>query len=83
VLQLVNIKPKSNDEKKQGENQQNTEEWGEFLHIPNKRFYDFSAIREEIKADTDRVAGSNCGVSPLPIHLKIYSPQYVISKTFS
>ena len=24
-------------------------EWGEFLHIPNKRFYNFSDIRREMK----------------------------------
>ncbi|MCP8717461.1 MAG: dynamin family protein [Asgard group archaeon] len=49
-------------------------EWGEFLHIPNKRFYDFHDIRREIESETARIAGQNKGISRLPINLKIYSP---------
>ncbi|KAM9909336.1 hypothetical protein OXX69_005519 [Metschnikowia pulcherrima] len=58
-----------------GNSEQNSEpsEWGEFLHIPNKRFYDFHAIRREIEAETARIAGRNKGISRLPINLKIYS----------
>ncbi|SGZ53401.1 CIC11C00000002071 [Sungouiella intermedia] len=48
-------------------------EWGEFLHIPNKRFYNFHAIRDEIARETSRIAGRNKGISRLPINLKIYS----------
>ncbi|OBA23567.1 hypothetical protein METBIDRAFT_38369 [Metschnikowia bicuspidata var. bicuspidata NRRL YB-4993] len=48
-------------------------EWGEFLHIPNKRFYNFHAIRREIENETARIAGQNKGISRLPINLKIYS----------
>lgn len=48
-------------------------EWGEFLHIPNKRFYSFHAIRDEIANETSRIAGRNKGISRLPINLKIYS----------
>lgn len=48
-------------------------EWGEFLHIPNKRFYNFHAIRDEIANETSRIAGRNKGISRLPINLKIYS----------
>ena len=57
-------------------------EWGEFLHAPGKRFYDFGQIRDEIVRDTDRLAGPGGakGVSPTPIHLKIYSPR-VLSLT--
>jgi len=50
------------------------EEWGEFLHLPGKRFYDFTAIRQEIIRDTDRLTGKNKGINATPIHLKIYSP---------
>lgn len=39
----------------------------------NNRFFNFNEIREEINNETDRVTGKNKGVSPLPIHLKIYS----------
>ncbi|GAA5898930.1 hypothetical protein JCM5296_004420 [Sporobolomyces johnsonii] len=49
------------------------QEYGEFLHI-DKRFYDFQEIRKEIESETLRVAGGNKGISRLPIHLKIYSP---------
>ncbi|MQL78741.1 hypothetical protein Taro_011153 [Colocasia esculenta] len=49
-------------------------EWGEFLHLPGKRFFDFAAIRREIQVETDREAGGNKGVSDKQIRLKIFSP---------
>lgn len=49
-------------------------EWGEFLHIPGKRFYNFDCIRKEIENETSRIAGKNKGISRIPINLKIYSP---------
>ncbi|KAI0737311.1 dynamin protein dnm1 [Daedaleopsis nitida] len=48
-------------------------EWGQFLHI-DKRYTDFNDIRREIEQETFRVAGQNKGISKLPIHLRIYSP---------
>lgn len=33
------------------------EEWGEFLHLPSNRFYDFGAIRKEIEKETERMSG--------------------------
>jgi len=53
------------------------DEWVEFLHIPNKRFYDFDQVRDEIEAETDRTTGKNKGISPKPINLKVYSPNVV------
>jgi len=50
-------------------------EWGEFLHRPNEKFFDFNEIREEIIRETDRVTGKNKGISHLPINLKIHSPK--------
>lgn len=50
------------------------QEWGEFLHIPGKRFYNFDNIRKEIENETSRIAGKNKGISRIPINLKIYSP---------
>lgn len=50
------------------------EEWGEFLHIPGQRFYDFNQIRREIEQETARIAGNNKGINRLPINLKIFSP---------
>lgn len=49
-------------------------EWGEFLHIPGRKFYDFRDIRREIEAETNRIAGGNKGINRLPINLKIFSP---------
>lgn len=49
-------------------------EWGKFLHNKDKTFYDFTEIRKEIEAETDRGCGSNKGISKEPINLKIYSP---------
>ncbi|CDO97375.1 unnamed protein product [Coffea canephora] len=65
VLQLVQTrrKPDGTDE-----------EWGEFLHLPGKRFYNFNEIRKEIEAETVREAGLNKGVSDKQIRLKIFSP---------
>ncbi len=40
----------------------------------DKRFTDFGEIRKEIEQETFRVAGQNKGISKLPIHLRIYSP---------
>ncbi|XP_007502619.1 dynamin-1-like protein isoform X7 [Monodelphis domestica] len=53
------------------------EEWGKFLHTKNKLYTDFDEIRQEIENETERISGSNKGVSPEPIHLKIFSPNVV------
>ncbi|XP_064457370.1 dynamin-like isoform X2 [Ornithodoros turicata] len=58
VLQLINS---------------NTEH-GEFLHCRGKKFTDFAEIRKEIEDETDRVTGSNKGISNVPINLRVYSP---------
>jgi hypothetical protein len=41
---------------------QNADEWGEFLHMPGKKYYDFNEIREEIVRDTDLKCGKNTGM---------------------
>nr|XP_037850000.1 dynamin-1 isoform X4 [Chlorocebus sabaeus] len=58
VLQLVNA----------------TTEYAEFLHCKGKKFTDFEEVRLEIEAETDRVTGTNKGISPVPINLRVYSP---------
>lgn len=35
------------------------DEWGEFLHLPGQKFYDFAEIRAEIARETERVTGRN------------------------
>merc|ERR1712168_1438557 len=49
-------------------------EYGEFLHKKGVTFTDFVDIRKEIEAETDRVTGSNKGISNVPINLRVYSP---------
>ncbi|CAL5187919.1 unnamed protein product [Lathyrus oleraceus] len=61
VLQLVHV-------------QSSQPESAEFLHLPGRTFHDFSQVRAEIQAETDREAGGNKGVSDKQIRLKIYSP---------
>ncbi|XAO22369.1 hypothetical protein I312_101138 [Cryptococcus bacillisporus CA1280] len=55
-------------------NENNPDEWGEFLHLPGQKFHDFSQIREEIVRDTEKMTGKNAGISPNPINLRIFSP---------
>ncbi|CAN9510068.1 unnamed protein product [Ophioblennius macclurei] len=58
ILQLVNSKA----------------EYAEFLHCKGRKFVDFDEVRQEIEAETDRITGSNKGISPVPINLRVYSP---------
>ncbi|EFP89860.2 vacuolar protein sorting-associated protein 1 [Puccinia graminis f. sp. tritici CRL 75-36-700-3] len=53
---------------------QNPDEWGEFLHKPGEKFFDFNKIRDEIVRDTETKTGKNGGISPLPINLRVFSP---------
>ncbi|MCJ1264494.1 vacuolar protein sorting-associated protein 1 [Lobaria immixta] len=82
ILQLINrsgpTPPQTNgvlkSEIKIGDSETNSEEWGEFLHIPGQKFFDFNKIREEIVKETESKTGRNAGISPSPINLRIYSP---------
>ncbi|XP_053714545.1 dynamin-1a isoform X5 [Synchiropus splendidus] len=49
-------------------------EYAEFLHCKGKKFTDFDEVRQEIEAETDRITGANKGISPVPINLRVYSP---------
>uniref|UniRef100_A0A3Q1IUQ6 Interferon-induced GTP-binding protein Mx n=1 Tax=Anabas testudineus TaxID=64144 RepID=A0A3Q1IUQ6_ANATE len=49
-------------------------EYAEFLHCKGKKFTDFDEVRLEIEAETDRLTGANKGISPVPINLRVYSP---------
>uniref|UniRef100_A0A8C3C0X4 Dynamin-2 n=1 Tax=Cairina moschata TaxID=8855 RepID=A0A8C3C0X4_CAIMO len=53
---------------------ENFVEYAEFLHCKSKKFTDFDEVRQEIEAETDRVTGTNKGISPIPINLRVYSP---------
>ncbi|KAA0717446.1 Dynamin-1 [Triplophysa tibetana] len=49
-------------------------EYAEFLHCKGKKFTDFDEVRQEIEAETDRATGQNKGISPVPINLRVCSP---------
>ncbi|XP_072967351.1 phragmoplastin DRP1E-like [Typha angustifolia] len=53
------------------------QEYAEFLHLPRKKFTDFGLVRNEIQDETDRMTGKTKQISPVPIHLSIYSPHVV------
>lgn len=57
-------------------------EYAEFLHCKGKKFVDFDEVRAEIEAETDRITGSNKGISPIPINLRVYSPHGNGHKSF-
>ncbi|KAI5647567.1 hypothetical protein M9H77_33572 [Catharanthus roseus] len=52
-------------------------EYAEFGHLPRRRFTDFALVRKEIADETDRITGKSKQISPVPIHLSIYSPNVV------
>ena len=57
------------------------EEYGEFLHQPKKRYYDYRMIRQEIEAETERSCGAGTmAISSEPIRLRISSP-HVLTMT--
>ncbi|KAJ7684549.1 Dynamin central region-domain-containing protein [Mycena polygramma] len=70
----TNGAPQVNGTEKAADKQANADEWGEFLHLPGEKFYDFNKIREEIVRDTEAKTGRNAGISPQPINLRIFSP---------
>ncbi|XP_072567926.1 dynamin-2-like isoform X1 [Paramormyrops kingsleyae] len=49
-------------------------EYAEFLHCKGRKFVDFEEVRLEIESETDRITGSNKGISCVPINLRVYSP---------
>ncbi|XP_027334095.1 dynamin-related protein 1E isoform X4 [Abrus precatorius] len=51
-----------------------SQEYAEFLHLPRRKFTHFALVRQEIQDETDRVTGKTKQISPIPIHLSIYSP---------
>lgn len=54
-------------------------EWAEFLHCKGKKFNNFEEVRKEIEDETDRVTGSNKGISNIPINLRVYSPHGLLA----
>ncbi|KAB1225046.1 Dynamin-related protein 1E [Morella rubra] len=57
--------------------EEGSQEYAEFLHLSRRKFTDFSLVRKEIQDETDRLTGKSKQISPVPIHLSIYSPNVV------
>ncbi|XP_054005657.1 dynamin-1-like protein isoform X1 [Hylaeus anthracinus] len=77
VLQLV-YTPKDEREHRNAENGTlDLNEWGTFLHAKSRIYTNFDEIRKEIESETERMAGTNKGICPEPINLKIYSTSVV------
>ncbi|KAF1744257.1 hypothetical protein MXB_817, partial [Myxobolus squamalis] len=55
----------------------NVKEYGEFMHIPKKKFENFNEISSEITNNTNLLLGNDQNISKEPIVLKIYSPKVV------
>jgi dynamin 1-like protein len=51
--------------------------WVEFLHRPEQKFFDIPAIRREIQAETDRVAGTNKRLVPNALIIKVHASDVV------
>ncbi|KAM6092156.1 Dynamin-1-like [Nipponia nippon] len=77
ILQLVHVSAEDGRKTAGDENEIDAEEWGKFLHTKNKIYTDFDEIRQEIENETERISGNNKGISPEPIHLKIFSSNVV------
>ncbi|KAL9656542.1 hypothetical protein ABK040_005304 [Willaertia magna] len=61
-------------------NEMSNNEWGEFLHIPNKKFNNFNEIKEEIMTETKRITRTSNykkGSLNIPIYLNLYSPDFI------
>lgn len=52
-------------------------EWAEFSHRPGEKYTDFNKVKEEIEAETERIAGRNKDISSEPILLKILSSNVI------
>ncbi|KAL3470085.1 Dynamin central region-domain-containing protein [Aspergillus californicus] len=82
ILQLINIPSERHDRPDSDEihiphtaaSVAGQHEWAEFHHHPGRKFDDFALVKQEIEAETARIAGSNKGINRQPINLKIFSP---------
>ncbi|KAL4872143.1 hypothetical protein BDV12DRAFT_150943 [Aspergillus spectabilis] len=82
ILQLINIPSERHDKPENDEvhiphtaaSVAGQHEWAEFHHLPGRKFDDFALVKQEIEAETARIAGSNKGINRQPINLKIFSP---------
>lgn len=82
ILQLINVPSERDDKPGSDEihvphtaaSVADQQEWAEFHHLPGRKFQDFGLVKQEIEAETARIAGINKGINRQPINLKIFSP---------
>uniref|UniRef100_A0A8B9PNG8 Dynamin-1-like protein n=1 Tax=Apteryx owenii TaxID=8824 RepID=A0A8B9PNG8_APTOW len=73
ILQLVHVSPEDGRKTAGDENGKCDPRLGVFCLV----YTDFDEIRQEIENETERISGNNKGISPEPIHLKIFSSNVV------
>ena len=47
------------------------------MHLPKKKQTDFNEVEQEIRLQTDGLAGTNSGIVDKPIRVTVYSPKVV------
>uniref|UniRef100_H2Z988 Dynamin-1-like protein n=1 Tax=Ciona savignyi TaxID=51511 RepID=H2Z988_CIOSA len=57
------------------QNNGNVQEWVKFQHTKDKIFRSFKQVKKEIQKETERLSGTNKGISNESIRLKIFSPK--------
>ncbi|XP_074055599.1 LOW QUALITY PROTEIN: dynamin-1-like protein [Macrotis lagotis] len=82
IIQLVNVAfmdkqteaatPQIGEHEGKDQNSK-AEEWVTFSHQKHKLFTDFNDVQMEILKETDRISGTNMGISLEPLYLKIHS----------
>ncbi|XGW25509.1 hypothetical protein V3C99_006714 [Haemonchus contortus] len=77
ILHLSHVPADDECRRRKSDGSMITDDWAMFEHTGNKIFTDFSLVRKEIENETDRVTGTNKGISPIPIILRIYSKNVV------
>lgn len=77
ILQLVYVPKDDTTYRSATEGTMNLEEWCKFLHTKDKIYTDFNEVRKEIEDETDRMGGTNKGICPETINLKIFSSRVV------
>ncbi|KAI6214042.1 Dynamin-1-like protein [Aphelenchoides besseyi] len=75
LLHLVHVP--LNDPQRRDVNVPNDDDWAVFDHKNGVIFTDFGLVRQEIEDETDRVTGSNKGISDAPITLRVFSHRVV------
>ncbi|KAJ7401151.1 Dynamin-1-like protein [Pitangus sulphuratus] len=77
ILQLVHVSPEDGRKGAGDENGFSNVFFQLKFDLTCMIYTDFDEIRQEIENETERISGNNKGISPEPIHLKIFSANVV------